>query len=103
VYLILLAAFLACRLAQAVLAEAVRNSLARRHPQIWLELLPHNWLERNSVVDFSWRRGDRELNDPDLTVRVRVLNAVTLAGGIARLLTIVLLLVLLVGFAALFV
>jgi hypothetical protein len=73
-------------MAQSIFAATVRNALAQRRPRTWRELLPGNWRQRNSVVDFAWRRGDRELNDPNLTVTVRILNALAVVSWAAWLL-----------------
>lgn len=84
--LIPFAVFFGCVLAQFYFLRQVRRVLATRHPDVWRELSEKAWFIDNAVVRFVWKKRDRQLNDPSLTVitgRMRKLQFVTIAAWVA--------------------
>ena len=64
--------FAVCCVAQFWLVERVASALKARHPQIHDQM--YGLFAFNRLFWFAIVRGDRRLNDPDLTARTRQLQ-----------------------------
>lgn len=64
--------FMVCCLAQFYFLARVRRALAERHPELLRDLVGNAFFfASNAIGKFAWRRGDRGLDDPELTERVK--------------------------------
>lgn len=70
IFLILFVIFFGCGIAQFVLLERIRRALAERHPDVLQSLAARSFFAGNNVYRFVRQRGDRALDDPELTRRV---------------------------------
>ena len=61
------AVFFACTLGQLLMLRRLRQALVARHPEIWLELSSKALFSNGTGLGFALRRGDRKLDDPDLS------------------------------------
>jgi hypothetical protein len=59
--------FFACTLGQFVMLRRLRRALVDRHPEIWLELSRKAFFTNSTGLGFALRRGDRKLDDPQLS------------------------------------
>ena len=67
------AVFFACTLGQFWMLRRLRQALVARHPEIWLEQSSKAFFTNSTGLGFALRRGDRGLNDPELTACVNQL------------------------------
>jgi hypothetical protein len=74
------AVFFACTLGQFLMLRRMRQALAERHPEIWLELSRKAIFANSIGLGFALRRDDRALGDPDLS---RWVDRLLLLWGVA--------------------
>jgi hypothetical protein len=73
IFIIPFAVFFACTLGQFFMLRRVRQALVARHPEIWLELSRKAIFTNSTGLGFALRRGDRGLDDPELSRSVNLL------------------------------
>jgi hypothetical protein len=71
IFVIPFAVFFVCVIVQFVFVARVRQALAERHPDVLHSLTGTSFFATNGVYKFVRQRGDRALNDPELTQRVQ--------------------------------
>lgn len=84
--LIPFAIFLACVFGQMWALRRVRQALAQRHPELWLEMSYKAWSIDRAVYHFAFSSKHHALDDPILTDRiwaVRLVLAVAMLALIA--------------------
>jgi hypothetical protein len=70
---IVFAVFFCCGALQFFFLRRVRQALVERHPALWRDISRKAWFIDSAVYKFAWRRRDKDLNDPELTVRTKQL------------------------------
>jgi hypothetical protein len=65
--------FFVCTLGQFIALQRLRRALVERHPEIWLEQSRTAWFTNSTGMGFALRRGDRGLDDPELSRSVNLL------------------------------
>lgn len=74
IFVIPFSIFFACCVAQFFFLERVKRALSARHAGVLRGLLGSSFFAGNAIFRFAWQRGDRGLNDADLTKRVEQLR-----------------------------
>jgi hypothetical protein len=87
-FLIPIAVFFVCAIAQFPLLRRIRVALADRHPEVWSELSKKSWFANSACSQLVWGGRAKALNDANLmeTVnRLRLVYAVGFAAWLAML------------------